>query len=997
MSEHDAEDLRARVAKLEDALEAERRVSDQWRRVAEERRVAMERLRQRRVVRFVLAIARVVMPWLHRGRRVARRAERRSRRVASGLLGLRHRASAGRREQGLRAAVAALPSPPTDPRAVAVVVLTRDGREHLERLLPWLQGTGQQTTVIVVDNASGPETATWLDDYTGIEVLRNASNLSFAEANNAAVAATEADVIVFLNDDVEPLDEGWLDRMLRLLKDDVAAVGAQLVYPRRSLLDGRVRDVSVQHRGIRFEPVGDEPPRPVHIDRFTDVDPTLPPTEVAAATAACLAVDRRAFEAVGGFDTAYAWGAEDVDLCWRLRQAGHRVVVAPDAVLWHREGATRHREDLDARNARQATNWTIFEDRWGPGVRRAVALDRLDGAGILATRPYEVAITITRDLESAGYGDWYTAHELGEVFGSLGWRVRYIERYRDAWYDLPAGVDAVIVLHDVFDVRRVARPGLTTVAWVRNWVDRWLSHPWFDDLDIVLASSRPAAGALRRDSPRTDVPVIPLATNPDRFVPGPDTRDGVVLTANNWGHDRGIEALVGAVPELLLYGKGWHDVPGVAGSWRGQVGYEDLPGLYGRSLIVVDQTAEPTRDHGFVNSRVFDAAAAGAFVISDQAAGLEDLFGPGAVATYQTPEELAVEIERALADPAGTAARAARLRDTVTAEHTYARRGAQLAELLAARVRRPSILLRTGAPNAKEARSWGDTYFAESMAAELHARGHETLIQTLDQWSDRRGRGHDISLHLRGRSRVPPSDGQVQAIWVISHPEEVGPDEIAEADLVFAASPRLAQALSTPERPVHVLLQATDARRFRPRPPDRQYAHDLVFVGNSRFVERHMVRDALEAGLPLTIYGANWERYVASDLIAGRFVPNEELPVVYCSAKVVLNDHWPGMRDWGLVSNRVFDVLACGGCLVSDDVPGLTDLFGDAVAVAEGPDDLRAVVARLLDDGEERARMGRAGRDAVVAAHTFAHRAEAFMDVVLPVWERASERPRGHR
>lgn len=990
MGDNDAEDLRARVAKLEDALEAERRVSDQWRRVAEERRVAMERLRQRRVVRFVLAVARAVMPWLHRGRRLARQAERRSRSVVSGLLGVRHRVTAGRREQGLLAAVAALPDPPADQRSVAAIVLTRDGRDHLERLLPRLTGCDHPMDVIVVDNASARETGTWLDGQPGIQVLRNSANVPFAEANNAAAAVTDADVLLFLNDDVEPLDDGWLGRMLRLMHDDVAAVGAQLVYPRRSLLDRRIRDVSVQHRGIRFEPDGDEPPRPVHVDRFADPDPATPPIEVAAATAACLAVDRRAFEAVGGFDTAYEWGAEDVDLCWRLRRAGQRVVVASDAVLWHREGATRHREDQDARNERQATNWAIFEDRWGPSVRRAVALDRLDAAGILSTRPYEVAITVTRDLESAGYGDWYTAHELGEVFTSLGWRVRYVERYRDQWYDLPVGVDAVIVLHDVFDVRRVRRPGLTTVAWVRNWVDRWLSHPWFDELDIVVASSRNAADELIRNSSRTDVPVLPLATNPNRFTQGAATRDGVVLAVNNWGHDRGIEALAKAVPELTLYGKGWDDVPAVAPSWRGQVAYEDLPELYGRSLVVIDQTAGPTREHGFVNSRVFDAAAAGAFVISDQAAGLEDLFGPDAVATYGNAAELAAEVERALADPTGTMARAARLRDAVLAAHTYDRRGVQLAELLAARARRPGIVLRTGAPNAKEARSWGDTYFAESMAAELHARGHETLIQTLDQWTDRRGRGHDISLHLRGRSRVPPSEGQLNALWVISHPEEVGPDEVAEADVVFAASPRLAQALSTPERPVHVLLQATDARRFRPRTREARFGHDLVFVGNSRFVERHMIRDALAAGLPLTIYGANWERYVPAEVIADRFVSNEELPVVYGSAKVVLNDHWPGMRTWGLVSNRVFDVLSCGGCLVSDDVPGLADLFGDAVAVAEGPDALRAVVERLLADPDERARMGSSGRDLVTASHTFAHRADAFLEATLPVW-RAKE------
>lgn len=981
------EDLHQRIAALEEALEAERRVSEQWRRVAEERRVAMERLRQRRVVRLVLAIARVLMPWLHRARQAARSGERRARSIGSSAAGIRHRVTAASRERDLLTACQSLAAPPRDDRSVGVIVLTRDGREHLERLLPALAESTHPLRVVVVDNASGDDTAVWLDAQPGIEVVRNASNLTFADANNEAARHMGEDVVLFLNDDVEPIEPTWVDRMLRELRGDVAAVGAQLVYPRRALLDGRIRDVSVQHRGIRFEPVGDEPPRPIHVDRFADPDPALAPFDAAAATAACLAVDRRVFEAVGGFDTAYAWGAEDVDLCWRLRAAGHRVRVAPDAVLWHREGATRHREDQDERNARQATNWTIFEDRWGPAIRRAVTLDRIAAGGALATRPFTVAITVTRDLPSAGYGDYYTAHELGGQLAVLGWEVRYIERYRDAWYRLEDDIDAVVVLHDVFDVRQVARPGLLTFAWVRNWVDRWLSHPWFDDLDIVVASSRTAADAIVAGTRRTEVPVLPLATNPDHFHPTDAPRHGVVLTANNWGHDRGIEQLVAAVPELALYGKGWEGVAEVASAWRGPIAYEDLPELYATSLVVVDQTAGPTLQHGFVNSRVFDAAAAGAFVVSDQAVGLAELFGAGADAgTYANPRELAARVSEALERPAETAAAARRLREVVVEDHTYARRAEQIRELVAASVERPSIVLRTGAPNPREARNWGDTFFAEAMAAELHARGHRTLVQTLDEWTDRRGRGYDIGLHLRGRSRMAPSEGQLHALWVISHPEEVGPDEVAEADVVFAASPRLIEELSTPERPIHLLLQATDARRFRPRTPDAAYAHDLVFVGNSRYTERAVIRDAIDAGLPLTIYGSNWERYVPTQRIAGRFVPNEDLPVVYSSAKVVLNDHWPGMRDWGLVSNRVFDVLACGGCLVSDGVVGLGEVVGDSVVVAEGPDALRAAVERLLADPQERRRMGEEGRRRVLDEHTFAHRADQFLSVVLAVW-----------
>ena len=432
--------------------------------MAEERRVAMERLRQRRVVRWLFAVAKVVLPPVQRLRHRLRAAERRVRRVGSGVLGARHRLSAPRREAALRRAVEALPAAATDDRSVTAIVLTRDGREHLERLLPALRRTRHpHLEVVVVDNASGPDTSDWLGTQSDVVVLRNDSNLSFSEANDRAVRATSSDVVLFLNDDVEPLDGDWLGRMLASLTAGTGAVGAQLVYPRRGLLDGRQRDVGVQHLGIALRPDGDGPPRAVNVGEGSDPDPVSPARAVAAATAACLLVDRGAYEAVGGFDFGYQYGAEDVDLCWRLRASGLDIVVQPAAVLWHREGATRHREAPEALARRQAANWDRLADLHGPAMRRAVDRDRIGGTLALSDVPLRVGITVTRDLESAGYGDWYTAHELGAAVAAFGWDVRYVERYRDAWYEQAADLDVVFVLHDVFDVRRLTTPGLSLI------------------------------------------------------------------------------------------------------------------------------------------------------------------------------------------------------------------------------------------------------------------------------------------------------------------------------------------------------------------------------------------------------------------------------------------------------------------------------------------------------------------------------------------------------
>jgi spore maturation protein CgeB len=88
------------------------------------------------------------------------------------------------------------------------------------------------------------------------------------------------------------------------------------------------------------------------------------------------------------------------------------------------------------------------------------------------------------------------------------------------------------------------------------------------------------------------------------------------------------------------------------------------------------------------------------------------------------------------------------------------------------------------------------------------------------------------------------------------------------------------------------------------------------------------------------------------------------------------------MRTQGIVSNRVYDALACGAMVVSDHLPELAERFGDAVATYRTPDDLQATVVRLLADPAERAERAARGRAQVLAAHTFRHRVDALLDAI---------------
>jgi hypothetical protein len=293
------------------------------------------------------------------------------------------------------------------------------------------------------------------------------------------------------------------------------------------------------------------------------------------------------------------------------------------------------------------------------------------------------------------------------------------------------------------------------------------------------------------------------------------------------------------------------------------------------------------------------------------------------------------------------------------------------------------VALTVAAPSAKVATLWGDWHLAHALARSLRRLGHFVLVQTADRADDPAGRSCDIHVVFRGLQPIRPTSGQRQVLWVISHPEALEIDECDGADLVLVASERFAAHLAArTATPVDVLLQATDHRRFRPRPPNPAHARPVAVVAKTRGVLRPVVADAIAAGLRPAIYGAGWKEFVDPDLVVTDHVPNAELPEVYSSVGVLLNDHWGTMRDWGFVSNRLFDALGCATPVVSDDLPEVQELFGDAVATYRDPDDLRRLVDTILRNPDAARARAADGRQVVLAAHTFDHRAQRIVELL---------------
>jgi O-antigen biosynthesis protein len=317
-----------------------------------------------------------------------------------------------------------------------------------------------------------------------------------------------------------------------------------------------------------------------------------------------------------------------------------------------------------------------------------------------------------------------------------------------------------------------------------------------------------------------------------------------------------------------------------------------------------------------------------------------------------------------------------------------------------ARLLRLRFAIKIAAPY-EERQEWGDFHFAESLKEALERLGHKVVIDFRKSWCDRRHPRDDVVIVLRGLTPYVPRTGPINILWNISHPDQVPYEEYDAYDIIYVASLSyrgfLANVIS---KPVATLLQATDARRFQPAPAGgtcTAMANEILFVGNSRKKYRPIVRWALESGFRPSIYGTRWSDFVPQDLIKGENIDNKALARAYASAKVVLNDHWESMREHGFISNRIFDVLASGARLISDAMPSIDHVFGDAVTQVRGPEELRGALSAALsagapdDDRERIASRVRAHHSLDARAVTMINDISAYLGLPHPFPEAASQ------
>lgn len=325
-------------------------------------------------------------------------------------------------------------------------------------------------------------------------------------------------------------------------------------------------------------------------------------------------------------------------------------------------------------------------DRWVAGV------PRLRRTAVAGERPQRWAIKTAAPAGRAGesWGETHFARGLAAALERLG--EQCVIDGRDAT-DRPSASldDVVLVLRGPH--RIVPPPTGCRILWIISHPDE-ITADELDDFDVVFAASAPWA---RTASGRFGREIEPLlqCTDVRRFHPSGAVRTEEIVfvgTARGIARPVVVEPLRAGIP-VRVYGPDWRGyIPASAIAADG-IANDRLPGLYERAAVVLNDHWPAMRREGFVSNRLFDVVAAGGRAISDDVAGIEEIFGE-AVRTFTDTDELISMLQGDLVALFGPADEMVARGDRIRQEHSFDAR----AHTLIAAVRRRAAQSVVGGP-----------------------------------------------------------------------------------------------------------------------------------------------------------------------------------------------------------------------------------------------------------------------------------------------------------
>ena len=251
-----------------------------------------------------------------------------------------------------------------DPK-ISIIIPTRDYADTLETCLKsiYKKSTYKNYEIIIIDNNSQEqETFDLFEKYKkahkNFKVLRLECEFNYSYINNEAVKQATGDYILLLNNDTEVITEDWLEKMVMYAsRPHIGAVGAKLLYP----------DNTIQHGGMIIGINGVASHAYINMPRTYGghFGRLKAPFNYGGVTAACLMVEKKKYNEVGGLEEELQVNFNDVDFNMKLTKKGYYNVFLPQVELYHYESKSRGLDISKEKRQRTQNETAYMLNKWG--------------------------------------------------------------------------------------------------------------------------------------------------------------------------------------------------------------------------------------------------------------------------------------------------------------------------------------------------------------------------------------------------------------------------------------------------------------------------------------------------------------------------------------------------------------------------------------------------------------------------------------------------------
>lgn len=227
---------------------------------------------------------------------------------------------------------------------VAIVILNWNGVKYLRQFLPSvLSSTWPNLEIVLADNGSSDDSLAYVKGhFPSVRVIQNDKNYGFTGGYNKALEQVEADYLILLNSDVE-VSDGWIEPVISLMESDpmIAAAAPKIrAFAEKDHFEhAGAAGGFIDHYGYPFCQGR------IFYEIETDQGQYNQSKEVFWATGAALFVKKRCWVESGGFDDRFFAHMEEIDLCWRLKNMGYKVMYSAESEVFHVGGGTLNVEN----------------------------------------------------------------------------------------------------------------------------------------------------------------------------------------------------------------------------------------------------------------------------------------------------------------------------------------------------------------------------------------------------------------------------------------------------------------------------------------------------------------------------------------------------------------------------------------------------------------------------------------------------------------------------